>query len=112
MTIRPIIAAAYISLAAPAIASAQAPPAPAPLSFSILERRLAADGFRVLEIERYSNSVEVKGYDRAGLCVEMHLHPRTGDVLRSERDDNCSRSDRSDDRHRRRGGRSSVQARD
>ncbi len=112
MTIRLIIAAAYLSFAAPAIASAQAPPANAPLSLGVLEQRLAADGIRVLEIERYSGSVEVKGYDRAGLCVEMHYHPQTGEVLRRERNDGCSRSGRSDDDHRRRGGRSSTQARD
>lgn len=94
-----IIAAASISLLAPSAATAQTQQTSAPLSLSAIEQRLAADGFRVLEIERYPNSVEVKGYDRAGLCVEMHLDPRTGALLRRERDDDCAPGD--DDRGRR-----------
>ncbi|OQW60462.1 MAG: hypothetical protein A4S17_00800 [Proteobacteria bacterium HN_bin10] len=104
MNIRAIIIAASIGLSAPSLASAQTQPAGAPLSFSVIEQRLAADGFRVVEIERYPNSVEVKGYDRAGLCMEMHLDPRTGNVLRRERDDDCSRG--GDDDRGRRGRRS------
>ncbi len=103
MTVRHIIAAACVLLAAPAAAVAQTPSEP--LSLSALEQRLNADGFRVVEIERYSNSVEVKGYDRAGQCVELYLDPRTGEVLRRESDDDCDRSDRSDDSRRGRGGR-------
>lgn len=106
MTTRFIIAAACIGLAAPSMAFAQTQPAATqPLSFSAIERRLTADGFRVVEIERYSNSVEVKGYDRTGRCVELHLDPRTGDAPRRERDDDCSRSNDSADHHRGRGGR-------
>lgn len=102
MTIRHIVAAACLFLAAPPIAIAQTQPAGgSSLSLGAIEQRLAADGFRVIEIERYPNSVEVKGYDRAGQCVEMHLDPRTGEVQRRERDDDCSRRDRSDDQHRR-----------
>lgn len=52
MTFRHIIAAAC--LAAPSIAFAQTQPAAAPsLSLATIEQRLAADGFRVVEIERY-----------------------------------------------------------
>lgn len=101
MTIRPVIAAACLCLAAPSLAIAQTQPATAQsLSLGAIEQRLAADGFRVLEIERYANSVEVRGYDSAGQCIEMHLDPRTGDVVRRERDDECSRADDSDDHHR------------
>ncbi len=100
------IAAACLFLATPSLAAAQTqPPAGQALSLSAIEQQLAADGFRVIEIERYPNSVEVKGYERGGQCVEMHLDPRTGAVLRRERDDGCDRSDRSDAHHRRRGGR-------
>lgn len=99
MRIHHIIASACIGLLAPATATAQTQQTSTPLSLSVIEQRLVADGFRVLEIERYPNSVEVKGYDRSGLCVEMHLDPRTGGVLRRERDDDCSRGD--DDRRRR-----------
>ncbi len=101
MNVRHIIAAACLSLATPSIATAQTQQAAAPLSLGALEQRLAADGFRIVEIERYANSVEVKGYDRTGQCVEMYLDPRTGEVLRRERDDDC---DRDDDHHRRRNG--------
>jgi hypothetical protein len=106
MTIRHIAAAACLLFATPSIAIAQSQPADgSSLSLSVIEQRLAADGFRVIEIERYPNSVEVKGYERAGLCVELHLDPRTGAVLRRERDDDCDRSDSSDDyHHHRRGG--------
>lgn len=104
MTIRHF-AAACLVFAAPSIASAQASASTAPsLLLGAIEERLAAEGFRVIEIERYANSVEVKGYERSGQCVEMRLNPRTGEVLRRERDDDCARSDRSDDGHRRRGG--------
>lgn len=104
MTIRHLAAAACLFLAAPSVAAAQAQPASgSSLSLSAIEERLTADGFRVIEIERYPNSVEVKGYERAGQCVEMHLDPRTGAVLHRERDDDCGRSDRSDDHHRRGG---------
>lgn len=102
MRIRYIFAAASISLLAPAAATAQTQQTSAPLSLSVIEQRLAADGFRVLEIERYPNSVEVKGYDRSGLCVEMHLDPRTGAALRRERDDDCARGDDHRGRHGRR----------
>lgn len=101
MIVRHIIAAACLSLAIPSIATAQTRQAAAPLSLGVLEQRLAADGFRIVEIERYANSVEVKGYDRTGQCVEMYLDPRTGEVLRRERDDDCGRGD---DHHRRRNG--------
>jgi len=100
------IAAACLFLATPSLAAAQTQPAAGQaLSLSAIEQQLAADGFRVIEIERYSNSVEVKGHERGGQCVEMHLDPYTGAVLRRERDDDCDRSDRSDDHHHRRGGR-------
>lgn len=98
MKFRTIVAAACVALFTPSFALAQSQPS-APLSLSVIEQRLAADGFRVVEIERYLNSVEVKGYDRAGVCMEMHLEPRTGEVLRRERDDDCGRGD--DDRGRR-----------
>lgn len=113
-----IAAAAVAAIAIPAYAIAQtSAPVPAAetttsasggsiLSLAAIEQRLAADGFRVMEIERYSRSVEVKGLDRAGACVEMHLDPRTGELLRRERDDDCWDDDRShgdDDRGRGRG---------
>ena len=99
MNIRTVIVAACVALSAPNLASAQTQQTEAPLSLSAIEQRLAAEGFRVVEIERYATSFEVKGYDRAGVCMEMHLDLRTGDVLRREREDDCGRRD--DDRGRR-----------
>lgn len=104
MTIRHIAAAACMFLATPSIAAAQTQPANGQvLSLSAIEQRLSADGFRVIEIERYPNSVEVKGYDRAGLCIEMHLDSRTGELIRRERDDDCGRRFDDDDHRRGRG---------
>ena len=63
----PHIAAAVSAFSSPATADgAQTQPTATPCHSSAIEQRLAADGFRVLEIERYPNSVEVKGYDRVG----------------------------------------------
>lgn len=97
MISRNVIAAACLILFTPSLALAQTPATAQPMSLSAIEQRLASDGFRVIEIERYPNSVEVKGYDRTGQCTEMHLDRFTGGVLRRERDDDCGRSDRSDD---------------
>jgi hypothetical protein len=87
--VRLIAAAVGLALPAAPPAAAQATGASENLPLSVIEQRLAADGFRVHEIERYPNSVEVKGLDRDGVCTEMHLDPRTGAVLRRERDDDC-----------------------
>lgn len=92
MLIRTFFAAAAIALA-PAAAVAQTSSNSSQLSLSTIEQRLSADGFRVLEIERYPNSVEVKGLDREGRCMEMHLDSRTGEVLRREHDDDCHGDD-------------------
>jgi len=101
-----LIVAACLTLTAPSVAAAQATPdAERILPLSEIEQRLSGEGFRVLKIERYATSVEVKGYDRSGRCVEMHLDPRTGAVLRRESDDDCARRDRSDDHRRGRGDR-------
>jgi Peptidase propeptide and YPEB domain len=82
--------AASLALAASSTALAQSTTTPSQ-SFAEIERRLEGDGFRVTEIERYRNSIEVKGWDREGHCTEMHLDPRSGEVLHRERDDSCGR---------------------
>lgn len=103
MKFRPAIIAApvlglVLCLAEPSVAAAQTQ-APPTLSVSTIEQRLNAEGFRIVEIERYSRSIEVKGYDRNGVCMELYLDPRTGEVLRRERDDGCGT--RRDDHGRR-----------
>lgn len=97
-----MLAAFALCLAAPSLAAAQSAPTPVQtLSLAEVEQRMAADGFRVVEIERYASVIEVKGYDRAGVCTELYLHPNTGEVLRRERDDDCDarREDRRQRRH-------------
>ncbi len=89
----PNIAAAQSQSSAPAAASASA-------SLGDIEARLGADGFRIVEIERYSNVIEVKGFDRNGLCVELYLDRRSGETLRRERDDSCGRGGRRGEFHR------------
>jgi len=59
------------------------------LSLSQVESRLTERGFRVLEIERDDGRYEVKAFDSAGNCVEMDVHRRTGDILRTKSDDDC-----------------------
>lgn len=99
MTLRSaLLAAALCGLSASAFAqtpTATATPAPS-LSLDAVTAKLQADGFKVSEIERYADAIEVKGRDKAGVCVELRLDPRSGAVLRRERDDDCDHS--SDDR--------------
>ena len=104
MLIRSIAIASLLFVAAlPAAAQPQAPGRAAPsapsVSLSDIEDRLATDDFRVVAIERYANVIEVKGYDRRGECVEIHLDRRSGDVLRRERDESCDRDGRRGARH-------------
>lgn len=93
MLIRCLFAAASLGLAMAPIAAAtpvsEDRSAPTVRSNAEIEQRLAAEGFRVYEVERYPNWVEVKGIDRFGACVELHLDPNSGEVLRRERDDDC-----------------------
>ncbi len=108
MLIRSIaIASLLFAAALPAAAQSRSPApsaASAPsMSLGDIEDRFTADGFRIVEIERYANVIEVKGYDRQGECVEIYLDRRSGDVLRRERDDSCSRNGRRGERHHFRG---------
>ncbi len=98
MTLRSPVLAIAVLAALPGAAIAQSPaPQPTP-SLSSLSAKLEKDGFTIHEIERYAHSIEVKGRDKSGVCVELHLDPKTGDVLSRERDDDCE--NRSDDRGR------------
>lgn len=96
-----ILIALATASSAHAQTQAQTPPtASAPISLAAVEAKLAADGFQIIEIERYATTFEVKGRDKAGACVELNLDARTGAVVRRERDDSCDRRGR-DDRGRR-----------
>lgn len=59
------------------------------LSLSQVEQRLTQQGFRVLEIERDDGRYEVKALNSAGQCVELDVNRRSGDIIRTERDDDC-----------------------
>ena len=106
MSLDPILSASLAVAFALAGAPAAVAQTPSPaattteMSLAAIEAKLSADGFQVYEIERYATSVEVKGRDKTGACVELHLDRRTGEVLRRERDDDCGRRG-GDDRGRR-----------
>lgn len=68
---------------------AQAQTAAGDLSLSQVEQRLSQQGFRVLEIERDDGRYEVKAFNSAGQCVELDVNRRSGDIIRTERDDDC-----------------------
>lgn len=51
---------------------------------------LTGQGYRVLEIERDDGRYEVKAINRDGQCVELDVHRRSGDILRTKADDDCS----------------------
>lgn len=70
------------------------------LSLSQIESRLSGQGFRVVEIERDGGLYEVKAFDAQNRCVELHLNRSSGEIVRSESDDDCHGDDRN-----RRGGR-------
>lgn len=55
-----------------------------------IERRLSADGYRIVQIERYPETIEVRAFDTAGACVELHLHPSSGKIQYSESDNRCT----------------------
>lgn len=81
------IAAVAFALATPAFA--QSVSTRPELGLSQIESRLTEQGFRVLEIERDDGWYEVKAVNREGLCVEMDVDRRSGDVVRTKRDDDC-----------------------
>jgi hypothetical protein len=84
-----IAAAALASFAFAAPAFAQSVSTLPELSLSQIESRLSERGFRVLEIERDDGHYEVKALTSAGACVEMDVNRRTGDIVRTKRDDDC-----------------------
>ncbi|UPT61648.1 MAG: PepSY domain-containing protein [Hyphomonadaceae bacterium JAD_PAG50586_4] len=69
------------------------------LTLSQIESRLSGQGFRVVEIERDDGLYEVKAFNDQNRCVELHLDRRSGEIVRTESDDDCYGDDR------RRGGR-------
>jgi uncharacterized membrane protein YkoI len=71
------------------------------LSLSQIESRLSGQGFRVIEIERDDGLYEVKAFNNQNTCVELHVNRSSGEIVRSESDDDCHGDD-----HNRRGGRS------
>ena len=69
------------------------------LSLSQIESRLSGQGFRVIEIERDDGIYEVKAFNDQNRCVELHVTRRSGEIIHTERDDDCY-DDRNDRRSR------------
>ncbi len=86
-------AAALLFAAFAMPAQAQTTTAAGDLSLSQVEQRLSQQGFRVLEIERDDGRYEVKAFNSAGQCVELDVNRRSGDIIRTERDDDCHDDD-------------------
>jgi hypothetical protein len=59
------------------------------LSQDEIENRLSAQGYRVVEFEHDDGLYEVKAFTRDDQCVELDVHPRTAEIIHSERDDDC-----------------------
>lgn len=97
------IAAAVLVAAIALPAHAQSVSTRPELSLTQVSERLGQQGFRVLEIERDDGYYEVKAFNSAGQCVEMDVDRRSGDVIRTKRDDDCGVG--ADDSHRRNNGR-------
>ena len=72
---------------------------PEPTAVSI-SQSLTGQGYRVLEIERDDGHYEVKAIASNGQCVELDVHGRSGDVIRSKRDDDCYVNSATDSRSR------------
>lgn len=81
-------------LAGPAIAQNETRGAGQWLSLSEIDQRLAARGYRALEIERDDGRYEVKAFDSQGRCRELDINPRTGEIIHEESDDDCRDGDR------------------
>lgn len=79
-------AAAPVAQTAPATQPAPAA-APKLLSLTEIESRLAAQGFRMKEMEVKDKVLEVEGYDAQGGKVELLVDRRNGEILSRKRDD-------------------------
>ena len=90
------IAAALLIAAIALPAHAQSVSTRPELSLAQINAQLTQQGFRVLEIERDDGRYEVKAFNGAGQCVELDVDRRSGDVLRTQRDDDCHEDGRRD----------------
>lgn len=75
-------------------ASAQSVSTRPELTVSQIAEHLTTRGYRVLEVERDDGRYEVKAFNPSGECVEIDVDRRSGDVLRSKRDDDCRADNR------------------
>lgn len=62
------------------------------LSLGEIETRMAAQGYRVVEIEREPHKYEVRALNAQGQCVKLDLDLYSGAVRRTRFDDDCGRS--------------------
>lgn len=89
---------AVAGLLATSVATAQTSPAQPELTLSQIESRLSGRGYQIREIERDDGRYEVKARDPQGRCVELYLDRSSGEILRTESEDDC---DADDDRNQR-----------
>lgn len=57
------------------------------MSVADISARAEATGLTVREVERDDGCYEVKGTNSAGQRVELHMHPASGAVVKTEIDD-------------------------
>lgn len=85
-------ALAVTLFAAPTLAQSQPQPPADPrqaISVAEVDKRLSAQGFRVLDVEWDDGKYEVLAFNAQGQCRELDVHRRTGKVLRDRADDDC-----------------------
>lgn len=82
-------AVAFAFIGTVSSATAQALSARPELALVQIRSALAEEGFRVLAIERDDGWFEVKALDASGACVELDVDRRSGEIVRSKRDDDC-----------------------
>lgn len=84
---------AVAGLLATSVAHAQTSQPQPELTLSQIESRLSGQGYRIHEIERDDGRYEVKARDAQGRCVELYLSRTSGEILRTESDDECGGGD-------------------
>lgn len=87
-----LLAAAFV--AAPIAAAQQQAQNAQRLSVSQIDQRLAAQGFRVIEIEWDDGKYEVTAFNAQNQCRELDVNPANAEIQRNRADDDCHDDDR------------------
>lgn len=88
----PALAAAIaVSAASFALAASDTPKVDAPreqwLSVGQITDKLTAQGYQIRKVKAEDNGYEVDAVDKNGMRLEADIHPVTGEILKSESDD-------------------------